>query len=80
MGVKHRQKMNAQTASLAGPQTLLCDMRFLQHLLGLLRDCFRFAWVNKAWWLIPTLLLLLALALLVSMGQGGISAALYTIF
>ena len=46
-------------------------MRFLRHLLRLLRETGEFAWQNKAWWIIPMLPVLLLLASLVFAGQSA---------
>src|ERR1039458_7404204 len=37
-------------------------MRFLKHLWRLLREFGMFAWHNKAWWIIPVIVVLLLLA------------------
>ncbi|NQU39094.1 MAG: hypothetical protein HQ523_03995 [Lentisphaerae bacterium] len=44
-------------------------MRFLKHLGILLKEFGEFAWHNKAWWIIPVVLILLLLAFLVVAGQ-----------
>ncbi|MBN2449120.1 MAG: hypothetical protein JXR77_01955 [Lentisphaeria bacterium] len=54
-------------------------MRFLRHLGRLLRDVFGFAWQNKAWWIVPVVVLLLLLGLLVFAGQS-VAPFIYTLF
>jgi len=44
-------------------------VRFLKHLGILLKEFGEFAWHNKAWWIIPVVLILLLLAFLVVAGQ-----------
>ncbi len=55
-------------------------MRFLRHLGRLLKEFGLFAWQNKAWWLIPIVLVLLLLGLLVFAGQTTLPAFIYTLF
>jgi hypothetical protein len=54
-------------------------MRFLRHLGRLLKEFFGFAWENKAWWIVPMVLVLLLLALLIVTGQVSVPW-LYTLF
>ena len=54
-------------------------MRFLKHLLRLLKEFGQFAWHNKAWWIIPVVLVLLLLALLIVSGQT-VAPFIYTLF
>ncbi len=54
-------------------------MRFLRHLGRLLREFLGFAWQNKAWWIIPVILVLLLLALVVVSGQT-LAPFVYTLF
>ena len=54
-------------------------MRFLKHLLRLLKEFGQFAWHNKAWWIIPVALVLLLLALLIVSGQT-VAPFIYTLF
>ena len=46
-------------------------MRFLRHFARLLKELGEFAWHNKAWWIVPIVLILLLLALLISAGTGA---------
>jgi len=55
-------------------------MRFLRHLFRLAREISRFAWHNKAWWIVPVTLVLLLLAALVFLGQASAPAFIYTLF
>lgn len=54
-------------------------MRFLKHLGRLIGEFFQFAWQNKAWWIIPIVLMLLLLGLLVVAGQSA-APFIYTLF
>jgi hypothetical protein len=45
-------------------------MRFLRHIGVLLREFGEFAWHNKAWWIIPIVLVLLLVAVLIVAGQS----------
>jgi len=54
-------------------------MRFLRHLLGLLSEFWSFAMQNKAWWIIPVVLVLLLLGLLIFTGQS-IAPFIYPLF
>lgn len=55
-------------------------MRFLRHLGQLLKEFGRFAWYNKAWWILPVMLVLLLLGALIVMGQAAVPAFIYTLF
>jgi len=54
-------------------------MRFLRHLLTLLKEVGEFAWHNKAWWIVPIVLVMLVLALLVFATQSA-APFIYTLF
>ncbi len=54
-------------------------MRFLKHLGRLLKEFFGFAWQNKAWWIIPIVLMLLLLMFLITAGQSA-APFIYTLF
>lgn len=54
-------------------------MRFLAHLVRLLGEFGAFAWQNKAWWIIPVVVLLLLLGALIISGQV-VAPFIYTIF
>lgn len=54
-------------------------MRFLRHLGRLLKEFCGFAWHNKAWWIVPIVLVLLLLALLVVTSQTA-APFIYTLF
>jgi hypothetical protein len=54
-------------------------MRFLRHLGQLLKEFGCFAWDNKAWWIIPIVLVLLLLAGLIVVGQSA-APFIYTLF
>jgi hypothetical protein len=50
-----------------------------RHVGRLLLEVWAFAWQNKAWWLIPTVLILLVLGLLIISGQA-VAPFIYTLF
>jgi len=54
-------------------------MRFLKHLGRLLKEFLGFAWHNKAWWIVPIVLVLLLMALLIVLGQTT-APFIYTLF
>lgn len=54
-------------------------MRFAKHLGRLLKEFFGFAWHNKAWWIIPVVLILLLLGALVFVTQSS-APFIYTLF
>ena len=54
-------------------------MMFLRHLGRLLRDVFGFARMHKAWWIVPLVLVLLAMALVLFAGQA-VAPFIYTLF
>ena len=54
-------------------------MLFLKHIGRLLREFGEFAWHNKAWWIIPIVLVLLLLAALLVVGQSA-APFIYTLF
>lgn len=53
--------------------------RFVGHLGRLLGDVVGFAWHNRAWWIVPTVFILLLLALLIVVGSGA-TPLIYAIF
>ena len=54
-------------------------MRFLKHLGRLLKEFMGFAWHNKAWWIVPVVLVLLLMAMLIVLGQTT-APFIYTLF
>ncbi len=54
-------------------------MRFIRHLFRLLQEVGEFAWENKIWWILPMVIVLLAMALLVFVGQSA-PPFVYTLF
>ena len=54
-------------------------MRFLRHLGIMLKEFGGFAWQNKAWWIVPMVLVLLLLGLLIFAGQST-APFIYTLF
>jgi len=54
-------------------------MRFLKHLGRLLKEFGGFAWNNKAWWILPVVLVLLLLGVLIVAGQT-VAPFIYTLF
>ena len=55
-------------------------MRLLRHTGKLLREFAGFAWENKAWWIVPIVLVLLLMALLIATSQSAAPAFIYTLF
>ena len=55
-------------------------MRFLRHLGRLLKEFGVFALENKAWWLVPIVLVLLLMGLLIVSGQTVLPTFIYTLF
>lgn len=54
-------------------------MRFLKHIGRLLKEFGEFAWHNKAWWIVPIVLVLLLVALLIVASQTA-APFIYTLF
>ncbi|MDA0990782.1 MAG: DUF5989 family protein [Verrucomicrobia bacterium] len=54
-------------------------MRFFRHLGRLLKEFMGFAWENKAWWIVPMILVLLLLGLLITTTQTA-APFIYTLF
>lgn len=54
-------------------------MNFLKHLLSLLKQLFQFAWSNKAWWIIPVVMVFLGIGLLIVVGETS-APFIYTLF
>ena len=54
-------------------------MRFLAYLGRLIGEFFAFAWHNKAWWIVPVVLVLLLLGLLIATGTS-VAPFIYTLF
>ena len=54
-------------------------MRFLKHLAAFFKDFLLFAWQHKLWWLVPIVLVLLALALFITAG-ASVAPFIYTLF
>ena len=54
-------------------------MLVLKHLVRLLKEFCEFAWHNKAWWIVPMILVLLLLALLIVTGETA-APFIYTLF
>jgi len=50
-----------------------------RYLGKLLAEVWAFAWQNKAWWLIPTVIILLILGFLIFSGQA-VAPFIYTLF
>jgi len=55
------------------------SMRALKNLGRLLRELWAFARENKAWWIVPVVILLLLIALFL-VGVSGISPFIYSLF
>ena len=55
-------------------------MRFLRHLGRLLLEFFQFARENKAWWIVPIVIVLLIMTVLIIVGQSASLPFIYTLF
>jgi len=62
-----------------GNRTVTPHMLFLKHLGRLLKEFGEFAWHNKAWWIVPVVLMLLLLAVLIAVGQS-VAPFIYTLW
>jgi hypothetical protein len=51
----------------------------MRHLGRLLKEFGLFAWHNKAWWIIPVVLVMLILALFIATSQA-VAPFIYTLF
>jgi Family of unknown function (DUF5989) len=54
-------------------------MRFLRHLGGFLRELWAFARANKAWWIVPVVVVLLLITVLV-VSVSTVSPFIYSLF
>ena len=54
-------------------------MRFLAYLGRWIGEFFAFAWHNKAWWIVPVVLVLLLLSVLIFAGSSA-APFIYTLF
>lgn len=54
-------------------------MMFLRYLGRLIGEFFTFAWQNKAWWIVPIVIVLLVIAGALTIG-GGVAPFIYTLF
>jgi len=54
-------------------------MRTIRYVGRLLGEFFHFAWKNKAWWIIPVVVVLLLLTLFITAGTG-VAPYIYTLF
>ena len=54
-------------------------MRFLRYLFRLIGEFFEFAWQNKAWWIVPIVLMLLLIAAFIVTGTS-VAPFIYTLF
>lgn len=54
-------------------------MRIFKHLGNLVKEFFEFAWQNKAWWIIPVVLVLLLLGVLIATSHT-VAPFIYTLF
>ncbi|MFN2165211.1 MAG: DUF5989 family protein [Anaerolineae bacterium] len=54
-------------------------MRFLKYLKRLLREFVEFAWENKAWWIVPIVLVLLILTAFI-FASSRVAPFIYTLF
>ena len=54
-------------------------MKILKYLGRLMKEFLGFAWHNKAWWIIPLVVVLLLMAALIFLGQTT-APFIYTLF
>ncbi len=54
-------------------------MIFVRYFGRLLREFLGFAWKNKAWWIVPIIIILFLLALVIFTGQAT-APFIYTLF
>jgi hypothetical protein len=54
-------------------------MRQLRHLKRLLNEFFAFAWQNKAWWILPIVIVLLVLTSFIFV-SSSVAPFIYTLF
>jgi hypothetical protein len=54
-------------------------MRFLRHLGSFLRELWAFARANKAWWIVPVVVMLLVITALI-VTVSGVSPFIYSLF
>jgi hypothetical protein len=54
-------------------------MRFLKYLKHFVADLLRFAWENKAWWIVPLVLILVFIAFVIFSGQS-LAPLMYPLF
>ncbi len=54
-------------------------MKILKYLGRLLKEFGEFAWHNKAWWIVPIVLMLLLLSVLIFAGSSA-APFIYTLF
>jgi hypothetical protein len=62
-----------------GPTTGQGQMR-AKHFVGLMNEFLMYSVVNRAWWVLPTALLLAAMMLLITIGQTAAPFTLYALF
>ena len=55
-------------------------MRFLRHLGRLLKEFGEFALQNKAWWIVPLVLVMLLLAMVIVIAHGAAPIFIYPLF
>jgi hypothetical protein len=58
---------------------MLPDMRALKYVGSLIGEFVEFAWHNKAWWIVPIVLVLLFLTVFI-VATGSVMPFIYTIF
>ena len=55
-------------------------MLFLKYLGRLFKEFLGFAWQNKAWWIVPMVLILLLMGFLILATQTAAPSFIYTLF
>jgi hypothetical protein len=66
-------------STVRGQTVLGADVSKLRYFGRFLGEVWGFAWENKAWWLVPTVLVLMLLGFLIISGQA-VAPFIYTLF
>jgi hypothetical protein len=54
-------------------------MNFFKYLLSMLKEMVIFSWQKKVWWLVPLVIIFLAMGLLIVVGETS-APFIYTLF
>ncbi len=64
---------------LSGTDKNTYHMNFFKYLLSMLKEMFIFSWRKKIWWLVPLVVIFLAMGLLIVVGETS-APFIYTLF